>query len=91
MPFRIYNIGNNKPVELMEYIKCMEDEIGKKAIINFMDIQPGEVIKSWADNDDLAQKIDFKPQTNVKDGVKAFVSWYKEFYGDTIRIIQQKG
>lgn len=80
-PFRIYNIGNNDPVDLMDYIKAMEDEVGKKAIINFMDIQPGEVVKSWADSSDLYEKINFKPQTNVKDGVKEFVKWYKEFYG----------
>ena len=79
-PFRIYNIGNSNPVELMEYIRCMEDEIGKKAIINFMELQPGEVIKSFADSNDLAEKINFKPQTDVKDGVKAFVKWYREFY-----------
>lgn len=79
-PFRIYNIGNNNPVELMEYIKCMENEIGKKAIINFMEIQPGEVVKSWADSNDLYNKINFKPQTKVQDGVKEFVKWYRDFY-----------
>ncbi|SFS89169.1 UDP-glucuronate 4-epimerase [Succinivibrio dextrinosolvens] len=79
-PFRIYNIGNSRPVELMRYIKIMEDEIGKKAIINFMPIQPGEVIKSEADNLDLYKEFDFKPKVNVEEGVHNFVKWYREYY-----------
>lgn len=79
-PFRIYNIGNSKPIELMRYIELMEKEIGKKAIINFMPIQPGEVIKSEADNCDLYETFHFKPKVNVEDGVRNFVKWYREFY-----------
>lgn len=80
-PFRIYNIGNSHPVELMRYIEVMEKEIGKKAIINFMPIQPGEVVKSEADNSNFYETFDFRPRTNVEDGVRKFVQWYKDFYG----------
>ena len=80
-PFRIYNIGNSHPVQLVRYIELMEKEIGKKAIINFMPIQPGEVVKSEADNSALYEKFDFKPKISVEVGVRNFVRWYKEFYG----------
>ncbi len=79
-PFKIYNIGNSKPVELMRYIEIMEQEIGKKALINFMPIQPGEIVKSEADNNSLYEDYDFKPKTNVEEGVRNFVKWYREFY-----------
>ena len=80
-PFRIYNIGNSNPVELMKYIELMEKETGKKAIINYMPIQPGEVVKSEADNSALYETFDFKPKTNVEEGVHKFVKWYREYYG----------
>lgn len=79
-PFKIYNIGNSHPVPLMRYIEIMEDEIGKKAIINFMPIQPGEIEKSEADNSRLYQDYDFKPKVLVDEGVRNFVKWYREFY-----------
>ena len=80
-PFKIYNIGNSHPVKLMRYIELMEQEIGKKAIINFMPIQPGEVVKSEADNSSLYETFDFAPRVNVEEGVKNFVHWYRDFYG----------
>lgn len=80
-PFKIYNIGNSKPVKLMHYIELMEKEIGKKAIINFMPIQPGEVVKSEADNSKLYETFDFKPKVTVEEGVHNFVQWYREYYG----------
>lgn len=79
-PFKIYNIGNENPVQLMRYIELMEQEIGKKAIINFLPLQPGEVEKSNADSSSLAATFNYKPKTKVEDGVKAFVQWYREFY-----------
>lgn len=79
-PFKIYNIGNSNPIELMHYIELMEKYIGKKAIINFMPIQPGEVIKSEADNSSLYETFDFKPKVNVEEGIKQFIDWYKKFY-----------
>ena len=79
-PFKIYNIGNSNPVQLMRYIEIMEQEIGKKAIINFMPIQPGEIEKSEADNNSLYDDFDFKPTVNVEEGVRNFVKWYRDFY-----------
>jgi UDP-glucuronate 4-epimerase len=79
-PYKIYNIGNSQPVPLMRYIELMEKEIGKKAIINFMPIQPGEIEKSNADNRELYETFNFKPTTNVEDGIKEFVKWYREYY-----------
>lgn len=80
-PFRIYNIGNSHPVELMRYIKLIEKELGKKAVINYMPIQPGEVLKSEADNSDLYETFNFRPKVKVEEGVHNFVEWYRNYYG----------
>ena len=80
-PFKLYNIGNSHPVELMRYIELIEKELGKKAIINFLPIQPGEVVKSEADNTALSETFDFKPRVNVEEGVHNFVEWYRSYYG----------
>jgi len=80
-PYRIYNIGNNQPVELMKFIETIEKYTGKKAIKNFMDIQKGDVPATFADVDDLMNDVDFRPDTSIEDGVKAFVDWYRKFYG----------
>lgn len=79
-PFRIYNIGNSTPVELMRYIEIMESEIGKKAKIKFKPIQPGEVVKSEADNIDFYNDFNFKPKVNVEEGIHNFVQWYKDYF-----------
>lgn len=79
-PFRIYNIGNENPVPLMRYIELLEQELGKKAIINFLPIQPGEVEKSTADSSSLSKTYAYKPKVKVEEGIKAFVQWYKDFY-----------
>ena len=79
-PFRLYNIGNSHPVQLMRYIELMEQYIGKKAIINFMPIQPGEIEVSEADNSRLYNDYDYKPKVRVEEGVKNFVEWYRKFY-----------
>ncbi len=79
-PYRIYNIGNNSPVKLMEFIDAIENSTGKKAEMNKMPIQDGDVPKTWADTEDLYQMIDFRPSTPIKDGVEKFVKWYREFY-----------
>ena len=79
-PFKLYNIGNSHPVQLMRYIELMEDYIGKKAIINFMPIQPGEIEVSEADNSRLYNDYDYKPKVRVEEGVKNFVNWYREFF-----------
>jgi UDP-glucuronate 4-epimerase len=80
--FRIYNIGNNSPVNLMKFIETIEDKIGKKAEKNFMDIQPGDVESTFADTQDLIDDFGYKPDTKLADGIGEFVKWYKEFYGD---------
>ena len=79
-PYRVYNIGNNKPVELLQFIEILEQQIGKKAIKNFLPIQDGDVPETYADVTDLINEIDFKPSTPVEVGVGKFVAWYKEFY-----------
>ncbi len=79
-PWCIYNIGNNKPVKLMDYVKALEKALGKKAKINFLPLQPGDVPDTYANVDNLKKKFNYKPATSVIDGVSNFVKWYKEFY-----------
>ena len=79
-PFRIYNIGNNRPVELMRFVEELEGCLGKKAIKNFLPIQPGDVLETYADVDDLIQDIGFKPETSIEEGIRIFVKWYKDYY-----------
>jgi len=78
-PYRIYNIGNNNPVELMEYIEALESSIGKKAKKVFLPLQPGDVKDTYADVDDLNDQFDYKPSIGVKQGIQSFVNWYKEY------------
>lgn len=79
-PYRVYNIGNSSPVELMDYIIALEEALGMVAEKNMMPIQPGDVLETSADTKPLYDLVTFKPQTSVKDGVKNFVDWYKEYY-----------
>ena len=79
-PWCIYNIGNNKPVKLMDYVKALEKALGKKAKINFLPLQPGDVPDTYANVDNLKKKFNYKPATSVIEGVSNFVKWYKEFY-----------
>ncbi len=79
-PYRLYNIGNNSPVELMHYIKTLEDCLGKKAEMNMLPLQPGDVPDTYADVQDLVTDMDYKPNTSVEEGIANFVDWYREFY-----------
>lgn len=79
-PYKIYNIGNSKPVELMSFVKTIEEELGKKAIINLLPIQPGDVPATYADVTDLIENFNYKPQVSVKEGIKNFIEWYRNFY-----------
>lgn len=79
-PYRLYNIGNNSPVELMHMIAVLEECLGKKAIKEFLPMQPGDVPKTYADVDDLVEEVGFQPNTSVEVGVKRFVDWYRSFY-----------
>lgn len=79
-PYRLYNIGNHNPVDLEYFISLLESTIGKKAILNFMDIQEGDVAETFADVDDLRNEIGFQPDTPVEKGIREFVDWYKWYY-----------
>lgn len=79
-PYRLYNIGNNEPVLLMDFIEAIEDALGMKAKKNFMEMQAGDVPETYADVNDLIRDVGFKPATNIKVGVANFVAWYKKYY-----------
>jgi UDP-glucuronate 4-epimerase len=79
-PFRVYNIGNNNTVELLDYIKVLEARLGKKAELNLLPLQPGDVPDTFANVDDLVRDTGFKPSTSVETGVGKFVDWYREYY-----------
>lgn len=79
-PYRIYNIGNSSPVNLMDFIEAIESAIGIEAKKEMMPIQPGDVPATWADTSDLQNDLGYSPNTPVKDGVEQFVKWYREYY-----------
>lgn len=81
VPYKLYNIGNNQPVALMDFVHAIEDAIGKEAQIDYLPMQPGDVPATWADVNDLIEDTGFKPQTPVKEGIQNFVDWYREYYG----------
>ena len=80
-PYRLYNIGNQQPVELMRYIEVIEECLGRKAEKNLLPMQPGDVPDTWADTDDLAQDVGYAPSTPIEVGVRRFVDWYLDYYG----------
>ncbi len=79
-PYRLYNIGNHRPEKLLHLIETLEDCLGRKAIKNFLPIQPGDVPATYADVDDLVRDIDFTPRTSLEQGVERFVRWYRDYY-----------
>ena len=79
-PYKIYNIGNNTPVELLDFINIIEKVLGKKARTNLLPMQPGDVPSTYADIDDLMKDVSFKPGTSVEDGIRRFIKWYREYY-----------
>ena len=79
-PYRIYNIGNNSPVELMHLIETIEQALGKPAVKNFLPLQPGDVLATYADVDDLTRDVGFKPSTPIEVGVQRFVDWYRSYH-----------
>ena len=79
-PWRVYNIGNNKPVELMAYINALEKSLDLSAEMKLLPMQPGDVPDTYADIDDLTRDFDYRPQTNIDDGVASFVEWYRYYY-----------
>ncbi|HEX6992803.1 MAG TPA: NAD-dependent epimerase [Gammaproteobacteria bacterium] len=79
-PYRIYNIGNQRPVELMRYIEVLEECLGRKAEKNLLPLQPGDVPDTWADVEDLVADVGYRPSTPVEVGVRRFVEWYLDYY-----------
>ncbi len=79
-PYQLYNIGNNQPVELMHYIKVLEDCLGKKAEMNMLPLQPGDVPATYADVSDLIRDVDYKPDMPVEQGIANFVEWYRHYF-----------
>ena len=79
-PYRLYNIGNNQPIELMHYIETLEKCLGKKAEMNLLPLQPGDVPDTYADVQDLVKDVHYKPATTVEEGIARFVEWYRDYY-----------
>ena len=79
-PYRVYNIGNNQPVELMHFIECLEKALGTTAIRNYLPMQSGDVEATYADVESLAEAVGFRPYTSIEDGISRFVAWYRNFY-----------
>lgn len=79
-PYKIYNIGNNHPVELLNFIHILEKELGKTAKKHMLPLQPGDVPATYANIDDLMADVGFRPDTSIKDGIRHFVSWYRNYY-----------
>jgi UDP-glucuronate 4-epimerase len=79
-PYRVYNIGNQRPIELMRYIEVLEQLLGRKAQKNLLPLQLGDVPDTWADVEDLAADVGYRPSTPIEVGVKRFVDWYVDYY-----------
>jgi UDP-glucuronate 4-epimerase len=79
-PYRLYNIGNNRPVELGHFIDTLEECLGRKAIRNMLPMQPGEVPVTCADVGDLIREVGFSPSTTIREGLQRFVDWYRGYY-----------
>ena len=79
-PYHLFNIGNNQPVSLLDFVEILEGLIGKKATKEFLPMQKGDMEKTYADIDDLSNTIGYKPHTDIKDGLTEFVNWYRSYY-----------
>ncbi len=85
-PARIYNIGNHRPEDLMHVVATLEKELGVKAVKEMLQMQPGDVLETFADIDELMRDVGFAPQTSIEDGIRAFVAWYRDHYNLTTKI-----
>ena len=83
VPYKIYNIGNNNPVELNTFIQVIENALGRRASKEYLDLQPGDVVATYADVDDLMHDVGFKPQTSLETGIQRFVDWFKAYHDDS--------
>ena len=79
-PYKVYNIGNNSPVKLMDFIEAIENKLGKKAKKNFLDLQDGDVPKTYANVDSLIKDFNYKPNTSIQEGINNFIDWYLNFF-----------
>ena len=79
-PWRVYNIGSNRPVRLMDYIKALENALGQQAVKEFLPMQPGDVQDTWANMDDMVEQFNYQPTTSIEMGIANFASWYKKYY-----------
>ena len=79
-PYKVYNIGNNRPIKLLDFIRTLEQLIGKEAKIEFAPMQPGDVKETYADISDLQTDVGFYPTTTIEEGLAHFVDWYKNYY-----------
>jgi UDP-glucuronate 4-epimerase len=79
-PWKVYNLGNSNPVELLECIECLESTLGMKALKELLPLQDGDVPNTYADVEDLAKDFSYKPSTSIQEGISKFVDWYLEYY-----------
>ncbi len=79
-PYQLYNIGNNSPIDLLDFINTIEEMMGKKAQKNYLPLQPGDVPATWADVSDLVKDLGYQPRTTIKQGIEKFYTWYRQFY-----------
>ena len=84
-PYRIFNVGNNKPTGLMNFIKLLEKKLGKKALINYQPLQDGDVISTYAELANIKNWIDFQPSTSIEDGIEHFCKWYMDYYKNSLK------
>jgi UDP-glucuronate 4-epimerase len=80
VPYRVFNIGNHDPVPLLDFIACIEDALGRKAVKNLLPLQDGDVPATYADTSTLAAWTGFVPKTDIRTGIDRFVAWYREYY-----------
>ena len=80
VPWKIYNIGNNRPIKLMDYIEILEKNLGKKALREFLPRQPGDMLNTWADINELIDDFNYKPNTTINEGIAKFCKWFKDYY-----------
>ncbi len=85
VPYRLYNIGNQQPIELMRYIEVIEECLGKEAEKNMLPLQAGDVPDTFADTEDLVQDVGYQPDTPIEVGVKKFIDWYLDYYQADIK------
>ena len=79
-PYRLYNIGNHAPIQLMDYVACIEKAVGRAAVVNMLPMQPGDVPATFADVEDLKADVGFEPKTPIEEGIRRFIAWYREYY-----------